>query len=974
MMTPPLTLNRSARAHSRVHLRAHLIVLLFYLGASLVLTWPLAAHFMTHVTGDGIDDPSLVWNLWWVKARLVEQLNFDVFHADWMFFPIGINLGFYTLTPLNGLLSIPLQTAAQLVVANNVLLLSSFVFGGYGTYLLVRYLLGGWIQTDELSRELGQDSKATTRRGAIGLRCGALHIVPVFCGFIYAFAAPKLFYASLGQFNIASSQWIPFTVLYVLRATDLSNSFRWRDALLAGLFLTFQAWAELTFASFLLIFIGILFLWQVLVSDIQDIPGERLGSPLARLGGLLPRYVAIGLVFAVGLVPFLWAMVPDMLREGDFFASGGGFADIFSADLLGYFLPTRLHPLWGGWSASLLFPNDKGQQIFIGYLGPILALLGTARLLRYRRWKGLFWPLAGIFFWWLTLGPVVRLNGQETGIPGPFALIRLLPFFSGNRYPSRYGVMLLLVVSVLAGYGAHWVWSRLAGARERSDGVRIGGSVVFGLLALLFVGEQVSVPLPLNDFSVPELYQQIAAEPGDFTVLELPTGWRNGARVLGKSDVLIMMQQWYQTTHSKRRLGGNTSRNPEYKFQYFTQAPLLGDLIALMNADQWYMTPVVDSHWQSLVERNRAIAPAVLNFLNVKYVTVHVEKAPPQLLRFVEEALPVELVDEWQGPDWTGAPSTIRLYRVREAADTGWTIQLGSRAGNLNVAEGWSMLGARDGRVRYALRKSADLMLDIPQDGGAISLQVFGPAPLAELKLNKHPLSWRVVQDGGEYSVVEAQVPPGVADEPIDRLTVRFDGSLAPSGLAELPPSDAVWRVGDTGGTTPADRSILVTSAGQDVGDFGLIRVAGTQVAVNKRGYNLVAIDQAGRILDSAAFDTFLDPEESAAMAAWIDQKPPGTIVAGAVRDEASAQLGQDAVNALAKLGVTTDLRGRFRWSHAFIGVVGAPAGSAIEDASLLKPAVVWVGSPMDGPYIAGGIGLIEFSPRDSSNLHPIQN
>lgn len=42
------------------------------------------------------------------------------------------------------------------------------------------------------------------------------------------------------------------------------------------------------------------------------------------------------------------------------------------------------------------------------------------------------------------------------------------------------------------------------------------------------------------------------------------------------------------------RLGGNTSRNPAYKFQYFSEAPLLGDLIALMNADQahiaaWFM-------------------------------------------------------------------------------------------------------------------------------------------------------------------------------------------------------------------------------------------------------------------------------------------------------------------------------------------------------------------------------------------------
>ncbi len=37
-------------------------------------------------------------------------------------------------------------------------------------------------------------------------------------GLLYAFSSSKLFYAALGQFNIASSQWIPFAVLYVLRS------------------------------------------------------------------------------------------------------------------------------------------------------------------------------------------------------------------------------------------------------------------------------------------------------------------------------------------------------------------------------------------------------------------------------------------------------------------------------------------------------------------------------------------------------------------------------------------------------------------------------------------------------------------------------------------------------------------------------------------------------------------------------------
>src|SRR4051812_18990654 len=112
------------RTHSKHRGFAHLLALVMYLVGSLIATWPLAAHISTHVPGDGIDDPALAWNLWWVKSRLVDQLQLDIFHSGWLFHPIDINLGFYTLTPLNGLLSIPLQGAATLILANNILLIS----------------------------------------------------------------------------------------------------------------------------------------------------------------------------------------------------------------------------------------------------------------------------------------------------------------------------------------------------------------------------------------------------------------------------------------------------------------------------------------------------------------------------------------------------------------------------------------------------------------------------------------------------------------------------------------------------------------------------------------------------------------------------------------------------------------------------------------------------------------------------------
>jgi hypothetical protein len=193
----------------------------------------------------------------------------------------------------------------------------------------------------------------------------------------------------------------------------------------------------------------------------------------------------------------------------------------------------------------------------------------------------------------------------------------------------------------------------------------------------------------------------------------------------------------------------------------------------------------------------------------------------------------------------------------------------------------------------------------------------------------------------------------------IDRVELCFD-RRAP--LAELATAETKqgWPIGKTGVTT--NHSLVVQSAGNDVGNFAHIFVDGVDVSPNQVGYNLVALDVAGVVQGSKTFNTLASPDESQALADWLQQWPTGTIIAGAVRDEASMSLTETAVNALKTIGLTTDLRARFRWSHAFVGVVGAPPGSALESAKLLQPATVSVGIAVDAPAVYGGVGRIQFA------------
>ena len=204
-------------------------------------------------------------------------------------------------------------------------------------------------------------------------------------------------------------------------------------------------------------------------------------------------------------------------------------------------------------------------------------------------------------------------------------------------------------------------------------------------------------------------------------------------------------------------------------------------------------------------------------------------------------------------------------------------------------------------------------------------------------------------------------VPAGVGDRPVDHVVLQLAGPGLAAGDVAVPPDGQGWGIGDTGVELAAGVSLLVRSAGEETGDFAHVWLNGIDVVNGERGYNLAALDTTGRLLGQATFDTLALADASAAMAAWLRSWPAGTVIAGAVGDEASLHLDARCCGQrLAQIGVATDLRNKFRWGHAFVGVAGAAAGTALDDASLLRPAVVAVGPPVNGPRVFGQLQALE--------------
>jgi hypothetical protein len=164
------------------------------------------------------------------------------------------------------------------------------------------------------------------------------------------------------------------------------------------------------------------------------------------------------------------------------------------------------------------------------------------------------------------------------------------------------------------------------------------------------------------NLKVPDVYKTIARDPGDFTVLEIPLAWRNGFRMTGTLDQAMMLEQWYQTQHRHPILGGNTSRNPELKFQYFTEAPVINSIIAAETGHKLDLDTLA---------RDKLLAPDVLGFFGVRYVVWHSPRNPQNRFAldaaraYVENILPVTKF--YEVSDESG---DVIAYRVNDAQYT----------------------------------------------------------------------------------------------------------------------------------------------------------------------------------------------------------------------------------------------------------------------------------------------------------------
>ena len=263
--------------------RSHIIALGAYTLLALLMTYPLALRLTTAIPGDGFDGWQNYWNLWWVKTALLD-LQQSPYFTQHLYYPTGYSLLFQTLNIFNAFITLPVQVALGVTASYNFVVLFSFAMGGYGAYLLALHVLRAW-------------------RGD-GVQAAAF-----LAGVVFSFS-PFHFAHLLGHMQVLSLEWLPFYVLYLLRAWQ-SPQRRWGDALKAGLFLVLTGLCDWYYVLYLLLFTALAFVYFAFRRARMWAARPAFSPPetATSWGHLLAVPLVAFVLFAVALSPLLVPMV-----------------------------------------------------------------------------------------------------------------------------------------------------------------------------------------------------------------------------------------------------------------------------------------------------------------------------------------------------------------------------------------------------------------------------------------------------------------------------------------------------------------------------------------------------------------------------------------------------------------------------------------------------------------------------------------
>lgn len=651
----------ASRADLKPHVAALRLPLLWaalFLIVTTALSWPLPRHLSTHLTGPPSGDTGVyVWNLWVFHHQLVVQHSTPLQTGTVMSLAPPVDLTLHNYTIFVNLLAVPLLQVLPLLTTFNLLYLGMMALTAWCTALLARRAGAGnweaWLAGVAFAWSPVLVARSTAHFSMLaaaplplllywmvrGQGTGQLRYA-VAIGATLAWAVfCDVYYAVYGALLVLG--WTAASTIVVARGHSRERRRAWLTLAVDGLIVIVAA-----FVTAIAVQGGLIEIAGIRISM------RTLYTPMLLLTALVaarlllawrprfilqvrPTWATAGLVLA-GVVTMAAGMGPVLLAFGSRLLEGSlenpGIhwrSSPPGVDLLALVMPNPNHPLFGKpFHDWLVARRPDGFAELTGSMS-LVALATIVVGWRATGWRPKRrWVWMPLVFAALALGPFVTVAGVNTHVPGPWALLRYLPIIGLARSPSRFAVVVSLLVAVLFGLALTAIGRRWPASRR----------VVLAAVTVALLFELSPAPRTLYGGTPPAVVSQVAADPRpDIRVLMLPFGLRDGTSSLGNFDPLT---QYYQTIHGKRLIGGYLSRLTTQQKAFHLTFPVLHALIAL--SEQTPLSPA--QREKALASGDRFVERARLGF-----VMVDDRKATPALRAFAMELFRLQHVSSADG-------------------------------------------------------------------------------------------------------------------------------------------------------------------------------------------------------------------------------------------------------------------------------------------------------------------------------------
>jgi hypothetical protein len=420
------------------------------LALAVLMTWPLASGIGRLGRTTNMDGLYGIWNVAWVSRTIVSDPA-SLFDAN-IFYPHRDTLAYSEANIVAGVIGIPAWVLTHnAYAAHNSALIFAFATTFLGMWLLARRLSGR------------SDSAALAA------------ILFAFCPYFYSHSA---------HVQLLMAGGMPLAMLALHRLVDAPSLAR--GAALGGA-LAAQALA----CAYYGIFAGLMVGYGVLFFALR----RRLWRVHQFWTAIAVAAVVAGLIVSPFLLPYL------ELQEGGFVRSLDD-ARRYSATWQSYLAsPSHLH------RPILMLARQLGWRIgevlFPGVLAIVLGIIGIA-MCRRRNPAAvtsgdnhetlLLYGSLGVLALWGSFGPPAGLYTL---------LYRIVPLFTFLRAPSRFGLLVVFVLSIFAAIAL----SRILAPHHR-------GRVVASAFAIVAIAELNVIPFPWERaLNVSTNYRVLASMP-----------------------------------------------------------------------------------------------------------------------------------------------------------------------------------------------------------------------------------------------------------------------------------------------------------------------------------------------------------------------------------------------------------------------------------------------------------------------------